>query len=101
MCIRDRAEAAIIKELERIKSSSLTETELQKVKNKQESAREFSETSVLTKAMNLAFAELNGNANLINTEAEKYSQVSVDDVKRIANQILIPTNCSTLIYAKK
>tara|TARA_R110001592_G_scaffold37439_3_gene124873 strand:- start:4489 stop:5724 length:1236 start_codon:yes stop_codon:yes gene_type:complete len=97
----EEAEAAIIKELERIKSSSLTETELQKVKNKQESAREFSETSVLTKAMNLAFAELNGNANLINTEAEKYSQVSVDDVKRIANQILIPTNCSTLIYAKK
>jgi predicted Zn-dependent peptidase len=95
------AETAIIKEIERIKASSLTEVELQKVKNKQESAREFSEASVLTKAMNIAFAELNGDANLVNTEAEKYSQVTVNDIERIANQILIPTNCSTLIYAKK
>ncbi|MCB9360040.1 MAG: insulinase family protein [Flavobacteriales bacterium] len=94
------AEAAIINEIERIKASSLTEAELQKVKNKQESAREFSETSVLTKAMNLAFAELNGDANLINTEADKYNKVTVKDIERIANQILISTNCSTLIYAK-
>ena len=51
--------------------------------------------------MNLAFAELNGDANLINSEAEKYNNVSVSDIQRIANQILQPTNCSTLIYAKK
>jgi predicted Zn-dependent peptidase len=97
----DDAENAIIKELETIKSASLTDTELQKVKNKQESSREFSETSVLTKAMNLAFAELNGDTNLINTEADKYNEVTVKDIERIANQILTPTNCSTLIYAKK
>ena len=97
----DDAENAIIKELETIKSTNLTDTELQKVKNKQESSREFSETSVLTKAMNLAFAELNGDANLINTEADKYNEVTVKDIERIANQILTPTNCSTLIYAKK
>lgn len=95
------AEAGIIKEIENIKANSLTETELQKVKNKQESSREFSETSVLTKAMNLAFAELNGDANLINTEADNYNQVTVKDIERIANEILISTNCSTLIYAKK
>lgn len=95
------AEAGIIKELENIKANSLSETELQKVKNKQESSREFSETSVLTKAMNLAFAELNGDANLINTEADNYNQVTVKDIERIANEILISTNCSTLIYAKK
>jgi predicted Zn-dependent peptidase len=95
------AENAITKELETIKSANLTETELQKVKNKQESSREFSETSVLTKAMNLAFAELNGDTNLINTEADKYKEVTVKDIERIANQILTPTNCSTLIYAKK
>jgi zinc protease len=95
------AEAGIIKELENIKANSLSETELQKVKNKQESSREFSETSVLTKAMSLAFAELNGDANLINTEADNYNQVTVKDIERIANEILISTNCSTLIYAKK
>ena len=79
----------------------MLETELTKVKNKQESSREFSETSVLNKAMNLAFAELNGDANLVNTEADSYNKVSTTDLQRIAKQILTPTNCSTLIYAKK
>lgn len=97
----DEAENAIIIELEKIKAASLSDAELQKVKNKQESSREFSETSVLTKAMNLAFAELNGDANLINIEANKYNDVTLKDIERVANQILTSTNCSTLIYAKK
>lgn len=97
----DDAEKGIIEEIEKIKTEVILDRELTKVKNKQESSRELSETSVLNKAMNLAFAELNGDANLINTEGESYNKVTITDVKRIANQILIPTNCSTLIYAKK
>ena len=97
----EEAEKGIINELEKIKSQIISENELQKVKNKLESSREFSESNVLNKAMNLCFAELLGDANLINTESECYDKVSTKDIHRIANQILVPTNCSTLIYAKK
>ena len=51
--------------------------------------------------MNLAFAELQNEANDVNLEVEKYNKVTSDDIYRIANQILITTNCSTIIYAKK
>lgn len=95
------AELNIEKELEKIKSSLISKNELQKVKNKIESTHEFSETNILNKAMNLAFAELQNEANDVNLEVEKYNQVTAEDINRIAKQILIPTNCSTLIYAKK
>jgi zinc protease len=95
------AEQAILKEIEKIKTEVIKDSELSKVKNKIESTHQFSETSVLNKAMNLSFAELNGDANNINTEPEKYRQVTSNEIKKIANQILIKTNCSTLIYAKK
>ena len=94
------AETAILQEVEKIKGEIVTEAELTKVKNKIESTTLFSETSVLNKAMNLSFAELTGNANDVNLEVEHYLKVTPEDIKRVANEILISTNCSTLIYAK-
>ncbi len=58
-----------------------------------------SDGGVLT--MNLSFAELLGDANDVNLEVKHYQKVSSDDIKRVANEILIESNCSTLIYAKK
>jgi len=95
------AEKAIEQELDKIKTEIIAESELQKVKNKIESTHQFSETNILNKAINLAFAELQNDANDVNFEVEKYNKVTTEDIHRIANQILVETNCSTLIYAKK
>jgi predicted Zn-dependent peptidase len=95
------AEKAIEQELTKIKETLVQAKELEKVKNKIISTLLFSETSVLNKAMNLAISELLGDANDVNTEEEKYMKVTPEDIKQIANKILVPTNCSTLIYAKK
>jgi len=95
------AEKAIEHELTKIKETLVQAKELEKVKNKIISTLLFSETSVLNKAMNLAISELLGDANDVNTEEEKYMKVTPEDIKQIANKILVPTNCSTLIYAKK
>ncbi len=95
------AEQAIIKEIEKIKKDKVEQKELEKVKNKIESTSTFSETSVLNKAMNLAISELLGDANLVNTEIEKYQKVNAKDIQRLANSVLDKNNCSTLIYAKK
>ena len=94
------AEEAILKEVELIKKELVNAAELSKVKNKIESTSQFSETSVLNKAMSLSFAELLGNANDVNSEVENYQKVTAESINRVANEILIKTNCSTLIYAK-
>lgn len=77
--------------------------ELAKVKNKYESSLVFQNTSVLNKAMNLAYYELLGDPGLINTEADAFHSVSARDVRSCLNKYLKEENSSTLIYipAKK
>jgi len=94
------AENAIKQELEKVKNNFVDEIVLNKVKNKIESSKDFADTSILNKAMNLAIAELLNDANDVNLEVERYLKVTPQEINRIANQILIDTNCSTLIYAK-
>ena len=100
MCIRDRekAEAALWKELELLKKEGPTELELQKYKNKIESLLIFSESNILNKAINLAYFELIGDPNLINTEKEKYLKVTRADIIRLSNDIFTEENCSELYY---
>jgi len=97
----DMAEAGIESELQKIKTELVDAEELQKCKNKVESTLIFSEMDVLNKATNLAVAELLGDANEVNREAEKYQAVTAEDLKRIANEVLRKENCSTLYYLKK
>lgn len=61
--------------------------ELEKVKNKFETAKAFSDQSGLNKAMNLALFELLGDANMINEELDKYSEISVGDIQEQAAHI--------------
>lgn len=95
------AENALIDEIEKIKSQEISDDELQKVKNKIESTIEFSEINVLDKAMNLAYNELLGDAELINKEIALYNLVSKNDIQRVASKIFNKNNCSTLYYNAK
>ena len=61
----------------------------------------FSEISNLNKAMALSYFELLGNAADKNIEMERYKQVTQNELQRIAKEILIPENCSTLYYKSK
>ena len=58
----------------------------------------FSRMNVLDKAMNLAFAECLGDANLINLEAEKYQAVTPEMFRETASTIFRDTNSTTLFY---
>ena len=92
------AEKAIYEVLEKLANETLPDVELQKVKNKVESTHTFSEMSVLNKAMNLAFSELLGNADLINHEIDKYMAVSAEDIKVQANNLFKKDRSNTLVY---
>lgn len=92
------AEKGIDDEIAKIQTELVSSTELEKCKNKIESTVTFSETDVLTKATNLAIAELLGDANLINREVEAYQAVTAEQIREQARIVLDKNNCSTLYY---
>jgi zinc protease len=94
----EEAEVAIWMELEKICNEVVTEDELTKVKNKTESTMVFSEMALLDKAMNLAFFELLGDADLFNHETAKYLAVTAEQIQQESKAIFRKDNSSTLIY---
>lgn len=94
----DEAEEAIFEELERLQHEPVGERELQKVKNKIESSMTFAEMGILDKAMNLAFFELLGDANRINSEVASYLAVTPEMIREQALAVFRRTNCSALHY---
>ncbi|HEY6977491.1 MAG TPA: pitrilysin family protein [Chitinophagaceae bacterium] len=92
------AEKAIEEELSNLKATAVSEAELQKVKNKTESAITFEDMSVMNRANSLAFYELLGNADLMNQEMTKYEEITTGDILLYSNQIFSTTNSNTLYY---
>ncbi|MBS3808175.1 MAG: insulinase family protein, partial [Bacteroidales bacterium] len=96
-----QAEKELLDELKKLTQQRVEDEELQKVKNKVEAVRTYTKTSALHKAMNMAFYELLGDVNRINTEEEAYRKVTPDDIQRVGRQVLDQNNCSTLYYYAK
>jgi zinc protease len=92
------AEKAINEEIEKLKQDGISEKELTKIKNKTEATLAFEDMSVLTRANNLAFYELLGDAALFNSDRDKYFSVTGDDILRYSQKIFNVNNCSTLKY---
>ncbi len=95
-----QAEAAVLEEIKKLQQE-ITEKELDKVKNKTESMMAFEDMSVMNRATSIAMYELLGDANLINTELEKYQAVTVDEMLQVSKLIFDENNCSTLYYYSK
>ncbi len=74
------------------------ESEMEKVRNKYESAIIYGNSNILNKAHNLAFYELLGNPDLINTEVAIYRKTDRSSVVETARKYLVRENCSTLRY---
>lgn len=92
------AEKAVDEELEQMKKETVSETELDKVKNKTESTIAFEDMSVMNRANSLAFYELLGDAELMNTELEKYTAVTTADILEESRNIFRDENSSALYY---
>ena len=96
------AEAAVWEELEHLLQNGVEERELEKVKNKLESTRTFSEMNVLNKAMSLAMAELHlGGAEQLNFELEKYREVGEGAMLDFIKKYLKKDQVSVLFYRSK
>lgn len=95
------AENGILDVIEALKKNHVSETELEKVKNKAEATKAFNDMSVSDKAMELCYFELAGDASMINEENNKYRAVNADRIIAAANKIIRNENCSTLYYLAK
>ncbi len=91
------AEDAIFELIEELKNG-ITEKELEKIKNKAYSTVLFSEMSIANKALNLAYYEMLGDADLANQQEYIYNAISSADIINIAKEILVKENCSVLTY---
>ena len=98
---KEIAEAAIWKELDKIKNEIITPIELEKYQNKAESSLIFSESNILNKAITLAQFEILGDAELMNKEAEEYQKITTEQIHRIANECFSEANCTEIFYKKK
>jgi len=92
------AENELIKVVEEIKDGKVSDTEIEKVKNRYETSTVLSNTNILHKAMNLCIYELLGNADMINTDVLNYRNVTKKMVTETVNKYFTPENCSTLHY---
>lgn len=94
----ERAEAAVEAEIAKLLNEGITEAELQKAKNKTESVVSFEDMSLMNRANNLAFYELLGDANMMNTELGKFQEVTAEGLLQEAREIFREGNCNTLKY---
>ncbi|MBI1769669.1 MAG: insulinase family protein [Bacteroidetes bacterium] len=92
------AEKEVDEILQAVIANGVKEDELRKVKNQSEASIEFGEVEVINRAMNLAFASLSGDANLVNKEIEKIEAVTTTNIHRVASEILKEENSNVMYY---
>ena len=80
-------EKAIDNVLAEFREALVDEAELQKVKNQAEATLIFSEVELLNRAMNLAFAALEGDPEYVNKEPLLIQAVSTTEIMEMANKI--------------
>ena len=91
-----QAEAAIWREADLLKTKTVSDYEMEKVRNRFESDRVWSTINPVNVAVSLA------QQTLYNTtpddEIRRYRAISANDVRRVARRILTRKNCSVLYY---
>ena len=95
------AEAILDEQIDEIMHSGPEEHELEKVKNKAEAAWEFSNVSILNRAMQLSVAAMMGDTSLVNSETDRIRAVSADDIRNVASEMLRSENASVIYYRSK
>lgn len=92
------AEGEMNEVIQQVLKDGVQSSELEKVKNQAEATLEFGEVEVMNRAMNLAFAALSGNPELVNQEAKHIEAVEESDLYEGAHEVLREENSSVMYY---
>lgn len=94
----EEGEKAVWAELKKLQEVPVSESELEKVKNRYESEQIFSNINYVNVATNLAYFELIGGAEKINDEVANYRAVTAENIQHVAQTAFVPENCCILYY---
>lgn len=95
-------EDAMNAEIERVKTEPLNDKEFQKLRNQIESQFVQQNSTVAGRAENLAnYHVYYKDANLINTEIDRFMKVTKEDIQRVAKEYLTKNNRVVLHYLPK
>ncbi len=95
-------EQAMLTEIDKVKKEGITDEEYTKLQNQAESDFVSQNQRDIGVATNLAtYYTFQGNANLINTELDRYRKVTKADIKRVAEKYLTKENRLVVHYLPK
>ena len=94
----EEAETAVREELNRLQNEAVAVQELENVKNKFESTQIFGNINYLNVATNLAWFELNGAAEDMEKEVERYRSVTAGQLQAVAQTVFDKRNGVVLYY---
>lgn len=98
----DELEKAMLAEIEKVKKDGITDEEYSKLQNQAENDFVQQNQKGIGVATNLAtYYTFQGNADLINTELDRYKKVTKDDIKRVANKYMTKENRLVVYYLPK
>jgi len=96
------AEKSVTAEIDKIKTETISDEEFQKLRNQVENDFVTSNARVAGIAESLAnYKMYYGDANLINTELNRYLAVTKEDIKRVANKYFNKDNRVVMHYLPK
>jgi len=95
----DKLDKLITDEIKNVRENGVTEEEFQKARNQQEAEFATAFGSMSQRAKNLArYHTFYGDANLINTELDRYLAVKREDLQRVAKEYLRDDRTQVLRY---
>lgn len=95
-------EKAMLEEVEKVKKDLITDIEYNKLMNQAENDFVSQNQRVQGVIENLAtYHTFLGDANLINTELERYTKITREDLKRVANKYFTKENRLVVYYLPK
>lgn len=95
-------EKEVNEEFDKLKNELISEKEFEKIRNMVENDFIYNFNSMIGIAENLANYHMYfGDANLINTELEKYMAVTREDIQRVAKKYMVKDNRVVLYYLPK
>ncbi len=98
----DDLEKSMLAEIDKVKKDGISEEEYIKLQNQAENDFVSQNQKDIGVATNLAtYYTFQGDANLINTELDRYKKVTKEDIKRVANKYLTKENRLVVHYLPK
>jgi len=96
----ERIEALVEDELRRIRAEGVTQRELQKAQNQARANTIMGRQTVMSISVDLQMARFyGGDVDRVNTDLDRLRQVTVEDIRRVANTYLVPNN-RTIVVAE-